>query len=231
MKRPYVRKLKHMGDITVFLVDGKYVRENLSKEFTNFGQFHKFPFIPHDEIWIDRERNPNEEEFFIDSMLSIRNSLEAGKSYEDAVKKADRVEKKERMSSEFAKEYKKMHKDDLLDEIRKKKIMDFGRFSVWIVNGKIVRDIYFLDFTEGGHDKVYPFVPPDEIWIDDDLSTKEIYPVILHEIFERFLMVLGLSYNFAHYRASTIEWFCRKNTFFLKPLLYIFGILNRIVGR
>ena len=231
MTKPYVKKYKKVGGLTVFLVDGKYIRENIDKEFTNFGQCHKFSFIPQDEMWLDKERNPDEEEFFIDSMLSIRKSLEDGKTYEEAVKKADKIEKRERMASASAKELKKEHRDKILDEIRKKKVMSFGRFNVWIVNGKIIRDLYWLDFTEGGHDKVYSFVPPDEIWIDDDLSTKEVKPVILHEIFERFFMVLGFSYDWAHYKASKIEWFCRKNPFFLRPFMFIFAILNRIVGR
>ena len=44
---------------------------------------------------------------------------------------------------------------------------------VWIVRGELVRDLFFIDFTEGGHDRVYKFVPPGEVWLDDDLRRTE----------------------------------------------------------
>ena len=229
MKKPYIKKFKNIGGIKVYFVDGRYIRENINKEFTNFGQFHRFSFIPQDEIWIDKERNPGEEEFFIDSMLSIRKSVEDGKTYEEAVKKADRVEKRERMASQSTKDLKKEHKDVILGEIRKNKLISFGKISVWIVNGKIVRDIYFLDFTEGGHDKVYSFIPENEIWIDNDLSIGERKFVLIHELNERWLMSLGRDYVSAHYPSSSIEFFCRKVKFITPIMLSFLKFANRFL--
>jgi hypothetical protein len=229
MKKPYIKKFKNIGGIKVYFVDGRYIRENINKEFTNFGQFHRFSFIPQDEIWIDKERNPGEEKFFIDSMLSIRKSVEDGKTYEEAVKKADRVEKRERMTSQSTKDLKKEHKDVILSEIRKNKLMSFGKISVWIVNGKIVRDIYFLDFTEGGHDKVYSFIPENEIWIDNDLSIGERKFVLIHELNERWLMSLGKDYVSAHYSSSSLEFFCRKMKFSTPFVLIFLKFFNRFL--
>ena len=49
-----------------------------------------------------------------------------------------------------------------------------GAVKVWIIQGGLVRSLYFIHFTEGGHDLVYPhFVPKNEVWLDDDLSPGE----------------------------------------------------------
>ena len=41
---------------------------------------------------------------------------------------------------------------------------------VWVVDGRLVRSVFDVDFTEGGHDRVYEYVSPREIWIDNDLN-------------------------------------------------------------
>ncbi len=83
--------------------------------------------------------------------------------------------------------------------------------KVWIVKGENVRDLFFLDFTEGGHGYVYSFIPKDEIWIDDDVEPDEIKFVLLHELHERNLMSKGMKYEPAHIRSSNIEYYCRKH--------------------
>ena len=45
--------------------------------------------------------------------------------------------------------------------------------SVWIVSGRLVRSLFDIDFTAGGHDYVYEFVPENEIWIDNDIVEAE----------------------------------------------------------
>jgi len=35
--------------------------------------------------------------------------------------------------------------------------------SVWIIDGRLVRSVFDVDFTEGGHDYVYEFVPQNEV--------------------------------------------------------------------
>ena len=57
--------------------------------------------------------------------------------------------------------------------------------SVWIVNGRLVRSVFDIDFTAGGHDHVYEFVPRGEVWIDDAIVEKERGFVLLHELHER----------------------------------------------
>ncbi len=76
---------------------------------------------------------------------------------------------------------------------------------VWLVNGRLVRSCYDIDFTEGGHDYVYEFVPRDEVWIDDDIHDNENGFVLFHELHERNLMAKGMDYDAAHEDASRLE--------------------------
>ncbi|MBU2053184.1 MAG: hypothetical protein KJ721_03000 [Nanoarchaeota archaeon] len=90
-------------------------------------------------------------------------------------------------------------------------MQEFKGIKVWLVNGELVRDIFYIDFSEGGHDKVYFFVPEKEIWIDDDITPHERKFVLLHELHERILMAKGMKYIQAHESSSKIESFCRHH--------------------
>lgn len=79
------------------------------------------------------------------------------------------------------------------------------------MDGELVRGLYFVDFTQGGHDKVYKFIPENEIWVDDDVSQKEMKFVLLHELHERNLMKKGMKYDLAHQASSAIEIYARKH--------------------
>jgi len=83
--------------------------------------------------------------------------------------------------------------------------------SVWIVDGRLVRSVFDVEFTEGGHDHVYEFVPPNEIWIDNDLEEEERPYVLVHELHERNLMAKGWLYDKAHADSSRLEYHCRHH--------------------
>ena len=80
-----------------------------------------------------------------------------------------------------------------------------GGVKVWLVDGDLVRQKYYNDFIEGGHDKVYKWMPSKEIWIDDKLPAKNREAVILHEDHERHLMSHGMTYDKAHRSSSIVE--------------------------
>ena len=86
------------------------------------------------------------------------------------------------------------------------------KVTVWLVNGKYVREHFYLDFTQGGHGYVYDFIPLNEVWIDDDLSTDERPYVIAHEFYERALMKEGVTYDTAHTAANVVEKSARHIT-------------------
>ena len=83
--------------------------------------------------------------------------------------------------------------------------------QVWIVQGRLVRSVFDIDFTAGGHDYVYEFVPANEVWIDDDIAEEERGYVLLHELHERNRMSTGWSYDKAHAESSRLEYHCRHH--------------------
>lgn len=217
MKRakPYIKKFLDISGFKVWIVDGEYVRANLDREFTNYGQHYRFTFIPEDEFWIDKQKVPGEENFYVNYLLIENRLMAKGMDYAQAVDKANAVERKERMKEYLIRKgiEKKQKIKENAESVHKRLLKKYSKkLKVWIVDGRMVRDLFFIDFTEGGHDRVYPFIPTGEIWLDDDLTLREIKFVLLHEVHERNLMGLGEDYHTAHESSSEIEYFCRHNS-------------------
>ena len=213
MKPPYIKKFSEISGFKVYIVNGKFIRTNIDEEFTNFGQHYRFKFIPENEFWLDEEKQEGETQFYIDHMLIENRLMKQGMDYDRAIEKADIKEKRERSVSKYLNEKikKPFDKKQELQKIHKKLLKKYSNnIKVWIVDGELVRDLFETDFTEGGHDLVYPFVPKNEIWIDDDLSEKELKFIILHESHERNLMEKGWDYESAHKDSSKIEFHCRN---------------------
>jgi hypothetical protein len=212
--KPYLKKIETVAGFAVWSVDGKYIREKIDEEFTNFGQHYRFRFIPKHEFWIDQERTPGEEHFFVHHLLLENRLMAEGMPYDPALEKADRAELRERHKVDYIKKRIKPgpSKAKVLAKVHKKLLKSYSRhLNVWVADGRVVRDVFFIDYTEGGHDKVYTFIPPREVWLDDDLELKERKFVLLHEVHERFLMTQGLKYSQAHRSASHIEYYCRHH--------------------
>ncbi len=213
MKQPYLRKVDRRGDIVVWIVDGSYVRGHIDEEFTNFGQHYRYPYIPENEFWMDAEADNDERRFFTDHLLVEHRLMAQGMPYGEALVEADREERKERRRSGDVKAA--THNGRQLpsggaahDRLWKK--LENG-VSVWIVKGRFVRSVFDIDFTAGGHDHVYEFVPAGEVWIDDDIVEKERGFVLLHELHERNRMGAGVPYSRAHAESSHIEFRCRHH--------------------
>jgi len=231
MEKPYIEKIDTRGDIDIWLVDGKYIRDNMDPEFTNFSHHYIFSFIPQNEFWIDREHNKGEVDFFIDHMLIEHRLMSEKKDKSCAMDMGDRVERRERKNSQLFKEIRRddVDKEELIKKIHKELLKEYSKnINVWVVNGELVRDFFYIDFTEGGHDRVYPFVPEKEVWLDDDLNPNERKFVLLHEIHERNLMPDNQQihiqsgmlkedanytkvYGSAHKSASKLEYLCRHH--------------------
>lgn len=214
MQKPYIKKLGEVSKFTIWQVDGKYVRDYYDIDFTNAGQPLHFKFIPDGEIWIDKERIPGEEQFLVDYVLVENRMMKKGLSYEVAIEHARTYVENERRKIDFIKKGLKIGaKEDYLGQVHKKQLKAYSRknFKVWVVDGEIVRDLYFVDFTEGGHDKVYSFIPQNEVWLDDDILSKEVKYVLIHELHERWLMSKGWEYHKAHRVASHMEYYCRHH--------------------
>ena len=219
MKKPYLKKYGKIAHFKVYIVDRKYIRTNINEEFTNFGQHYHFRFIPKDEFWIDKEyHHGNEVHYFIDHLLLENRLMAKGHDYDYALGKADALEKSERRKSKLLKKYSR----NLIKHVHERLFKKYCKnVNVWLVNGELVRDRYFVDFTEGGHDLIYHFIPKNEVWIDSDVNPREMKYVLLHELHERNLMAkmlkrkikknLNERYLTAHHSASNIEYFCRHH--------------------
>jgi GTP-binding protein EngB required for normal cell division len=207
---PYLKKWTEIHHFVVWIVDGEYIRDNIDEEFTNFGQHYRFKFIPKKEFWIDHERTEGEEQFFIDHLLVEHRLMAKKVSYEIALDKADKIERRERSRDKLLR---KITPQNLYRKIHQKQLKEYSqnKIKVWIVNGEIVRDLLNIDFTEGGHDQVYHFILPKEIWLDDDLLPHERKFILLHEAHERALMSRGWNYPRAHFDSSRLEYYYRHH--------------------
>jgi hypothetical protein len=220
IRKSYIKKELEIAGFTVWVVNGKYIRENIDEDFNNWGQHYHFKFIPKNEFWIDKEHSggEGEKQFYINSMLTMNKFLSAGISHKKASEIVDVLEKEERAKSAYFKKCFKSRRNlksklSQIKKIHKKLLKKYtrGKLSVWIVDGELVRGLYFIDFTQGGHDKVYKFIPKNEIWIDDDVSQKEMKFVLLHEMHERNLMEKGMKYDLAHQFSNAIEFYTRRH--------------------
>ncbi len=225
----YLEKIGSRGDIDIWIVDGQKVRKEIEREFTNFGQHFRFPIIPEKEFWLDKEAQPNERRFFIDHLLIEWQLQKEGRSYAVAIAEADKKEKAERLKAGDLEAVKsdtgKLDPEKVHKHLLKKINCNGEDLSVWIVDGRLIRSSFYIDFTEGGHDFVYKFVPKQEVWLDDDLMEKERLYVLLHELNERKLMSQGWTYDKAHANSSEIEWQSRHKPAILEEKLKEMGWL------
>jgi hypothetical protein len=209
---PYIRKAGQRGAISIWIVDGTYVRTHLDEEFTNYAQYLVFDCIPENEFWLDREASEDEQRFYIDHLLVEHRLMKRGVPYDDALEQADKVEMAERKK---AGDVRKLTKGGNLPDPKKVHVRLWKKLesgvTVWIVDGRLVRSVYDDDFTEGGHDYVYEFVPQNEVWIDNDLEEIERPYVLLHELHERNLMAKGWTYSKAHEDSSRCEYHNRHH--------------------
>lgn len=206
---PY--RIKNIGivdNISVWLVDGGRVRKDLSENFVQSSHHTHFSFIPTDEFWIDIDTDFHEHRFFIDRFFAERTLMRNGMKLEKAEKIGAMLEQHEREES-LSREILKLKdsRKSLIERIHRKHFTPYSsnKLTIWIVDGKLVRDLIFLDYDAGGHDRVYPWIPEQEIWIEEALPEEERRFILLHELHERFLMGTGKKYPEAHHGATIIE--------------------------
>jgi len=206
--------------VKIWIVDGAYIRKNIDEEFSNFGHHFSIEEIPIDEIWLDREAHPDEQRFFIAHAVIERRAMVEGKTYDEARQMACDAEYRMR---EHTADLRHVAPQKALPQadrvhVRLRKELGDGT-AVWIVDGRLVRTVFDIEFTEGGHEFVYEFVPHGQVWVDDDVEEEEIGYVILHELHERNLMAKGMTYDDAHDSASKIELHCRRHPHLLHAAL------------
>ena len=112
---------------------------------------------------------------------------------------------------DFKKYLERKSKYKLKFDPRIKKLKTYKGYKIFIVNGKLIRDKFDIDFVMGGNGLHYLYVPMDEIWIDEIYyKTKEIDAIIIHEYTEFKAMRRGICYEKAHDIASFKELIERR---------------------
>lgn len=204
----HLKKIGAFDGIIIWLVDGGRVRKEHNENFVQSGGHIHFPFIPTDEFWIDVGTDSREHGFFIDRFLAERILIASGTQRETAAEIAATLERHEREAT-LSREIRELkdRQRALIKRIHRKPFTPYhsNHLAVWLVDGKLVRDLIFLEYDAGGHDRVYPWIPEREIWIEEALPPKERPFILVHELHERFLMGLGKRYPEAHQGATIIE--------------------------
>ena len=206
---PYhIKNIERTNGISVWLVDGERIRKDLNENFVQSDHHGRFPFIPTDEFWIDADTDFREHRFFVDRFLAERALVENGTKPEKAEKIGETIERREREDALPKKTLRlKETRETLIGRIQRKRFEPYSSdaLAIWIVYGKLVRDLLFLNYDAGGHDRVYPWIPDREIWIEEALPEQERGFILLHELHERFLMGTGKKYPEAHHGATIVE--------------------------
>jgi hypothetical protein len=186
------------------------------EEFDNFATHNEFPdIIPKGEIWINERAMRREGEFFSANAIARLQALEDGASEDSAYTIGLNADRKlraartgiryraHRPSKRISPRIYVRHYLTLPDE-------EFP-IEVWIVDGLRVRSTYMTDYTEGGHGYVYPWVPKNEIWIEETIERAEVPFIVAHEYIEHRLMRdEGMEYDKAHECCSEMEFDLRK---------------------
>ena len=73
------------GKLRVYLVNGEYIRSEIDPDWTQGGHYKVYPkYINQNEIWIERMRDPIENQFTILHEITELNKMNEGLSYDDA---------------------------------------------------------------------------------------------------------------------------------------------------
>ena len=195
-----------MDDVSVWRVNGHWVRDHVDVDFTNGTHDLISTYVPTGEIWLDREAPDAGEEWrmWLRYQLAHRQRMAAGATYLEALASAERIERRARRAALGGKV------DRRVDSVRKaavrRQLAVVDDRRVLLVRGHVVRDRAYVHFTMGGHRRRYRFIPHDEVWIDDAVAPAERAAVIHHELVELRLMdEEAMSYHEAHERASASE--------------------------
>jgi hypothetical protein len=217
-----------MGTYDVWIVDGGIVRQKIYKEFLYGGNEQRYIFNPIGEIWIDNAISCEEFDLTVAHELNERHLMaKFGWTYENAHDSSlmlEQVIRHNNMVICLAHEN-TLKKVSVLDSYNKKEIRSLpdsvnlnniyripmglrdGVF-VWVVDGYMIRKNLYPDFGFSGNDLAYHFIPPNEIWIDGQVSCEETEYSITLELMERKLIKEGKSYSDAY--ESAVEMIREK---------------------
>lgn len=200
----YLQRLDRADGLDVWRVDGHRIRDALDVEFTNAHHDLSRKYIPRGEVWLDRDADGSEWELWLYQQLRERARLIAGAPFLTALVSGQIAARKERRRLAGP-------RPEPWDP-RLRRLGDVNGRAVWVVDGRMVRDHAYIDFTLGGHGYRYRFIPKSEIWLDDAVRPSERPAILRHEAVEVALMARGMRYQAAHARASAAEATFRRSS-------------------
>lgn len=226
------KKLREtIGNLKIYEVDEFEIRNQsrAHQEFSNYGTNDLFPdMIPKNEVWVSKYVKPEEypylKEEFLNYMKFVKQGMNPYRAYEEALAR----ERDLRRSAEEVKKHPEHYDEKAFRKVYKEKLNVkspmlnklIENCKVYLVDGVYVRNHYKTDFVDGGHGYVYDFVPKEEIWVEEEVPTKERILVLLHEAIERYLMKYkGFGYLKAHNAATKLEWGIRSSKEFKEAKL------------
>lgn len=160
-------------------VDGFAIRQK-HLDFTNGANPHSQSYVPSNELWIDCNGSAREQRLW-----TLRQMAE----YLYGFDRGQQIEIQARRHTGQAKFWKQQ----------------WIKPNWYIVNGEAVRDLYYVDYTLGGHWLRYDFIPKGEYWLDSAQDVRDIPFTAIHEGLENALMSDGWTYDDAHNQAQTAE--------------------------
>lgn len=204
-----------IDSLEIYIIDGDLIRREVYPDFIFGGNEQRYPFIPHNEIWIDNTI-PNREytstlKHEINEMTLMRDK---GLSYLDAHDSSLMLEVELRTgfrkeASEHEKNLSEVSPTDtdsikqissLPDKIKLKDVYLEKRdskgnpYTIWLVDGDKIRREIYPDFGFGGDWNDYNFIPKNEIWIDGNISCEQYIYLLAEEKSSIELLNAGTDY-------------------------------------
>ena len=178
---PKLNKKRYLvqADCTIYTVNGLAVRNanQQDEEFGNFATHDEFPdCIGEREVWMSEKLASREGVFFAANALTYLARIQsAPNAAYGAGIEAERALRESISGLEFrdGKPHRQVPGEVYLGEYLT--LPDpKGPVSVRLVDGNLARSYYKTDYTQGGHNYVYPWVPKMQIWVEDGTDHREM---------------------------------------------------------
>ena len=181
------------------LIDGFKIKNTLDPDFAVIEDSKSKPYIPKNELWLEKSYAKEKDSI-------VKNFLEDRKIKDRVGQKKFNLFLKKRMREAV--------KKTTAEEIEKIKLENLGKeagMKIFLVDGRAVREKLDPDFVLGGHWLIYPYIPKNEIWIDNVQDRRDTIFTFIHEIHEALLMKKGMRYDNAHDWALAAEKTARRD--------------------
>lgn len=174
------RLYRRYGEYTVYVVDGEAVRDLRPEGDEEFGEWSihvYFPkLIPDNEIWLEDDLPETEYPFVLANAFTQLRRLSSGASKDAAYEAGNEAERRLRQ----------MRDAELLKagQVHVRRYVQIGPIAVWLVNGEVIRDRYYVPFIEGGNHDRYVWIPTNEVWLEYTMHPDELPFILIHECVE-----------------------------------------------